>query len=486
MREGQPSTADSLADSLMRARALLDGRYRLDALVRRSTTTTIHVATHRNGSTAWLKLPVSAAHAAVLELEARIANSIGSPLIVRDDGTTPDGVPYLVLDPPEADSVAVLRARGKAGTRRTLARVMTAGDALARVVASIHAMGYVTAGLADDDVLVFANGDVALLDLHAMALATAPGIAADVKHVRRVLSALVSDVADPASTHAGAPARTLIDGALAAGYPDVLALQAAWRAAALEPIAPPSRVRSGSLADIPSAPHLPAHETPQSMSLDDDRQRASDGSVINFLRSGVPSVRPAAVGPRERPVMYDPLSKAPEMPRLVQATSQVAASNARSPMSRALVGTLIGTSLMAVLAGMAFMMSASSGPPSPRRGAAASALEAPVDGPVAKASPPVATVVAALAPAPSAASTGDSDDELQLTAMLRTEGAPPDRDVFVDGKAVGKTPLSVAVPCGSHTLQMVAGAPKQPVELPCGGSRVVRYDAKGRWSLRAE
>lgn len=493
MREGQPPTGDSLADSLIRTGALLDGRYRLDTLVRRSATTTIHVATHRNGSTAWLKLPLSAAHAGLLALEARIANSTGSPLVVRDDGMTPDGIFYLVLDPPEAESVAALRARAKTGARRSLVRIMTAGDALARVVGSIHAMGYVTAGLADEDVLVFANGDVALLDLHAMAPATPAGIAADVKHVLRVLSELVSEVAE---TTAAGPARALIDGALAAAYPDVPALQAAWRAASPEPIALPSRVRSGSLADIPSSPNLAAHETPQSMSLADDTQRASDGSVIGYLRSGgEPSVPAPAAGPRERPVMYDPLSKAPEMPRLVQATSRAPDPARRSPTSRALVGALVATSLMAIVAGAAFL-SASSAPPSPR-GIAATALEAPapaasvprapaaVDAPVAKASPPAAALVAASGSAP-AATAPDSDDELQLTALLRTENAPPDREVFVDGKSIGKTPLSVSVPCGSHTLQMLAGAPKQPVELPCGGTRVVRYDTKGRWSLRAE
>src|SRR4051794_2723423 len=104
--------------------ALLDGRYRLDALVHRSATATIHVATHRNGSTAWLKLPVSPevarAHAELLALEASIANTIGSPLVVRDDGTTRDGIPYLVIDPPDAETLATLRARAKKGTRLPL------------------------------------------------------------------------------------------------------------------------------------------------------------------------------------------------------------------------------------------------------------------------------------------------------------------------------------------------------------------------------
>ena len=74
--------------------------------------------------------------------------------------------------------------------------------------------------------------------------------------------------------------------------------------------------------------------------------------------------------------------------------------------------------------------------------------------------------------------------ELEMNTDLRSEGAPPGRTVFIDGKPVGKTPLDVTVPCGGHTLQMAAGAPKQPVELPCGGRRVVRYDATGHWTLR--
>lgn len=79
-----------------------------------------------------------------------------------------------------------------------------------------------------------------------------------------------------------------------------------------------------------------------------------------------------------------------------------------------------------------------------------------------------------------------TEDDLQLTTMLRSDGAPPDRDVFVDGVMVGTTPLNVAVRCGAHALQMVAGATKQAVELPCGGELVVRYDAKGHWMLRSK
>ena len=412
-------------------------------------------------------------------------------LVVRDDGTTRDGVPYLVLDPPAAESVAALRARGRAGTRLPLGYVMTMGDALARVVASIHALGYGLAGLEDEDVLVFANGDVALLDLHALSPATPAGVAADVRALLRVLSALVADVADasmPRNTRAS------IDGALAASYPDVAALQAAWRAAAPEPIAVPARLRMGSLADV-SATLLAAAPSvrPEALaSRGGPPEKDPDGSVIGYLRSGMVSTAPPPpVGPRERPLMYDPLSKVPDMPRLVQASLRPPPEGAPSPSRRALLvaAVVVPPALAALVVAVLFV--AGSGAEAQRPKPAAS-LEVPaVTPPTTVTTPTTTTTTPPTAPSTSAAAIASAaapqtDDELELETQLRTDGAPPDRDVFLDGKKVGKTPLSVAVPCGRHTLQMVAGAPLQAVELPCGGARVVRYDAKGHWSLKAE
>jgi hypothetical protein len=480
MRERQPSIAESLVDTSV----LLDGRYRLDVLVRRSNTATIHLATHRNGSSAWLKLPVSAVHAESLAGEPRIATAIGSPLIVRDDGATPDGVPYLVLDPPDAKSVASLRALGRTGTRLPLARVMTAGDALARSVGSLHAMGLVTTGLGDEDVLVFTNGDVALLVLDALVPATTAGVAADVSRLVRVLSGLVSDVAEAGS------GRGVIDAVLAAGYPEVAALQAAWRAGSPEPIELPARIRQGGFPESPSAPFLAAHDTPFSLSVGDEVERERKDSVIDYLRSGdgpsmPPSIPPLGSRPHDHALMYDPLSKMAEMPRLLRATGHGAESGANASRSRLLMGALIVVPLVALVGGAALLASPSS--PAPRPEIAAAALEA---APVA-AAPSAPAVIAVAAPvAPSTvppappAPPEPPADELELNTVLRTDGAPPGRDVFIDGKVIGKTPLEVSVPCGSHTLQMVAGAKKQAVELPCGGERVVRYDAKGHWTLK--
>jgi hypothetical protein len=491
MRERQPSIADALMDG----QTLLDGRYRLDALVRRSTTATIHVATHRNGSTAWLKMPVSRDIHATAEMFAREASvnvTVGSRLVVRDDGKTRDGVPYLVLDPPEAESVATLRARARTGapdTRLPLARVMTIGDALARVAASIHALGHALGGLEDEDILVFANGDVALLDLHALSPLTPSSKGVDVGRVLRVLHALVSEVAEP---NVAEGTRAAIGGALAASYPDVPALQASWRAAAPEPIAPPARLRQGSLADVSSARMVAASSAPGATAATTFStaptlpQKDPDGSVIGFLRSGslpAPPVQAPQLGPRERPMMYDPLSKIVDMPRLVTATSRHAAIEGRAPARRSLlVAAVIVPPLLALVA-VAVAVLGTGGPE--RRSETRSDTGTATAMATATDATPTATATATatgMAPVIDAA----PEEELQLETVLRTDGAPPDRDVFLDTKKIGKTPLDVRVPCGHHTLQMVAGAPLQSVELPCGGTRVVRYDTKGHWSLKAE
>ncbi len=476
MRERQLSIADSLMD----ARSLVDGRYRLDGLIRRSATTTIHVATHRNGASAWLKMPVSAAHAESIALEARIANTVGSPLVVRDDGVTPDGVPYLVLDPPDAESLASLRARGRAGARLPFAHAMTAADALLRVFAAVHAMGYAMSGVEDEGVLVFSNGDVALLDLHALVPATASGVATDVFQLSVVLAGLVTDVAEVRALE-----RAGIEGVLAAAYADVVALQSAWRTVSPDPIALPPRVRPGSVAtvsEVPSTPRVHEAAGARGASSEAGFEHDPESSIIGFLRSGgLPSSPQQSGASQPRVVMYDPLSKAFEVPRLVQATIRIPEPASRGSQGRwlALVGATVAVPVVLLFTLAVFVMSAATASTG-SHGAMATTpttMELEADPTVAE-SPPATVVVPPALPAV------DVTDELELTALLRSEGAPAGREVLVDGKAVGTTPLRAPVPCGLHTLQMIAGAPKQTVDFPCGGERVVRYDAKGRWTLR--
>ena len=484
----------SIADFIIEANGLLDGRYRLDREIRRSATTTIHLATHRNGSTAWLKMPLTAAFADQIALEARIANTIGSPLVVRDDGTTPDRIPYLILDPPNAESVADLRARGKAGARAPLSRVMTAGDALARVVASIHAIGYATAGLADEDVIVFDTADVALLDLHALTPLTPEGTLADVKHVLRVLGALLAEVSEPTS------ARPAIDTMLAGTYPDVAALQAAWRGASPEPIITPIRTRSGSsFADLPpaSTPALapasaPGYDTPLAVAMHTPAEAmmpAGESSIIGYLRSPetMPEFKPQR--PAQNAVMYDPLTKVAEVSRLVQAASHVEEKPKRRGHAIGMIAAFSGVALVLAAVGIAVALSQANADAKPQAAAAVEALPTAVQIianakplPVEKADAIDLTLAATTAPA---APSGGDIDELENTATLRTQNAPAGRVVFIDGKAIGTTPLDgIAVPCGSHQIQMVAGGPKQTVDLACGSTRTVKYDAKGHWALK--
>lgn len=482
MRQRQPS----FADSLVQAGTLLAQRFRLEALVHRTATATIHLATHRNGSTAWIKLPFAKAHAEQITREASIANTIGSPLLVRDDGTTSDGVPYLILEPPDGEALTTLRARTKAGARLPLARVMMLGDALARVVASVHALGYVTPGLADDDVLAFVNGEVALLDLHALAPSTPEGVAADVQHVVRVLKALIDDVAEAGE------GREAIAAVLVATHADVAALQLAWRKASPEPVETPVRIRPGSFADLPPSGRLASepqigrtqHATPLAMVIGAEPPGLGeapdlDGSRIDYLRTAAHSAPPPA-GMRERAVFDDPFAKTRELPRLVQAASHAAEPETKPGRVGFVIGaSLAGLAAVAMLAAGVFVFVGDHAP-------AASALEMKRS---AVSTQPAATPPVEVTPAPVPAGEPPKaipEDDLQMTTSLRSDGAPAARDVYVDGRVVGKTPLQVTVPCGTHLLQMVAGATKQTVDLPCGGESVVRYDKQGRWALRSK
>ncbi len=472
MRSRSPSFTD----------ALVDARYRLDALVRRSATVTVYAATHRNGSQAWLKLPVTKAAADGVALEARIANAIGSPLTVRDDGVTADGLPYLVLDPPEVESIAVLRARGT----MPLQRAMAVGDALVGGICAMHEIGYVTAGLDDEDILVLANGEVALLGLHTAVEATPEGIAADVGEILRVLSLLIAECTDmgaPPSTR-DALARVLGD-----TYSDLATLRSAWRAAAPEPINAVTRPRSSSLEDIDGLSNVLAddhvatagsEEEPEALST---REHRTGDSMIEYLGGGAPApptFLPAPGDAHKHSVMYAPLSRVPEMPRLVHATST--RSNDRGARSRrpALVAAMIAAPLAVVALVVGLVVPRSSNAP---------AEHAPVLPPATSALPQAAVPAPAAADVPAGEpleldDTAGAKPSDTPTGVLRTEGAPVGRRVFLDGAMVGGAPLSVTTPCGRHVLQMNRGAPAHPIEIPCGGERVVQYDRTGHWSLK--
>jgi hypothetical protein len=219
-----------------------------------------------------------------------------------------------------------------------------------------------------------------------------------------------------------------------------------------------------------------------SSSLQAEPPRELEASIIGYLRSAKgPSVPPPSMPSNNMSVMYNPLSKVAEMPRLARA------ANPNGTARRLLVAFMIAP---VVMFGVLVASWSWSEPQRSRRDpTAAPALPAPSSMPTATSQasslptmtlpPPALAGTFALAQAAAAQS-----DEIELNAMLSTDGAPPDRDVYLDGKSIGKTPLRASVPCGAHTLQMVAGAPKQPIDLPCGGERIVRYDAQGHWSLK--
>ena len=50
-----------------------------------------------------------------------------------------------------------------------------------------------------------------------------------------------------------------------------------------------------------------------------------------------------------------------------------------------------------------------------------------------------------------------------------TEGAPPQRRVYIDRQVVGETPSTFRVRCGWHEVQIGSVGMPQKLEVPCGG-----------------
>jgi len=502
---------------------VIDGRYRLGRVIHRSTTSIVREATHRNGSIAWLKMPLSAEGAPGIAIEASLGNTIGSALALRDDGTTPEGLPYLVIDPPDAATFAELRRRGREaggkGARMPLSRAMALGDALAALVVSLHELGYATAGLADDEILVLASGEVALLGLDRVVEATSATLASDRRDVVRVLTALLDDCVE---ARPGSKSKARVAEVIASGHVDVIGLRLAWQAAANAPIATVVRAKSPSLAAL-DTPIDAIRPTPLAVSLPTPRTPMqpivpavpAEGSMIAYLRGpsvdGPPSS--ASLRPRGGEV-YDPLARIPELPRMVRPERHAERSSRRGLFAMGAIASLAAVAVVGVA--LSSGVTSASGSQAIGAGARAAAMAATdttapgagtasavstSDGRGANAAP-APTVITISAPEPADDTLELDDDGKRATAtnasgagttgqaaqagqgLLRTEGAPPGRRVLLDGVVVGETPLAAKVACGRRTLHMASGRSSHVIQIPCDGERVVVFDTAGHWTVR--
>lgn len=148
---------------------VVGGKWRIDGFLGKGATASIYSATHERGTRAAIKM-VRASRArdeqAAQELlaETRLARAVNHPGIVRvlDDGMTEDRCRFLVLELVEGPT---LEARlEKCGGRLPLHDVIAIGDALMSALAALHDAGIVHRDLKPDNVLLGRDGAVKLID----------------------------------------------------------------------------------------------------------------------------------------------------------------------------------------------------------------------------------------------------------------------------------------------------------------------------------
>ncbi len=147
----------------------LAGKWRLDRVLGIGGMAAVYAASHRNGSTAALKVlhPQYAVEPQLRDRflrEAYIANLASHPGIVeiRDDGVDEAGSPFLVMELLEGTSVAE-RADARGGTLEPKDAVWVTTELLA-ILEAAHARGIVHRDLKPDNVFWTKDGRIKVLD----------------------------------------------------------------------------------------------------------------------------------------------------------------------------------------------------------------------------------------------------------------------------------------------------------------------------------
>ncbi len=156
---------------------LVDGRWRIEALVALGGSSAIYAATHRNGLRVAMKVldgelsdnPTAVSH---FLREGVAVNAIQHPGIVNvlDEGTLPDGAPFLVMPLLVGETAQQRLAASPGGLPAAEALAIT--DAVLDVLAAAHACGIVHRDLKPDNVFIESRGTVRLLDFGIARLAS--------------------------------------------------------------------------------------------------------------------------------------------------------------------------------------------------------------------------------------------------------------------------------------------------------------------------
>lgn len=135
----------------------------------------VYAGTHRNGSRVAIKIlrrdaAMDAELRARFSKESTIGNRVAHPgaVVGLDDGTTDDGLPYLVLERVEGESVAsrltILAATARMPVGLPIQEAVRITDAVLDVLANAHERGIVHRDIKPENVMCVPGGGIKLLD----------------------------------------------------------------------------------------------------------------------------------------------------------------------------------------------------------------------------------------------------------------------------------------------------------------------------------
>lgn len=470
-----------------RSPQIIDDRYKIEAVIHRSRVATIYASRHRNGVPAWIKAPVSLDGASAIQLESDVGNALGSALSVRDDGSMEDGLPYLVLDALEGKLLSQWRANGPLSRQF----VLVVGDLLLGALSALHEEGYALGALSDESIWVGPRG-IALLDWSEVTHLSDARRWKDIEIVSRLLLDLLAEV--PADDRARRMA-VAFDAARMGTFTPMSQLRSVWCAFAPDPT-PSTDARSYSVL----ATGEPTSDTPVGATFDAANEVSRAFAAMKVARRG--SFPPATA--LSLSVRSEPSRRARRWGSLVGGGALVAVALAsfvafqgmdeRRPTQTAQVPAATFVSERAAPSAEGAMSSLPT------------TLELTDDG------RDLGSLqeehVAARAAQEAALDLGDVDDDTGLrdlgdvdvgegtrtrgetanlagtgsVGVLRVEGGPTGRRIYVDGKVVAQTPSEIEIECGEHRVRIGRRSPSIVASVPCGGVHELRYtQAERRW-----
>jgi len=152
-----------------RVGAVLRGKWKLDAMIGLGGMGAVYAATHRNGRRCAIKvlLPLHSADRKTIQRflkEGYVANEIGHPDTVEiyDDDFTDDGLPFLVMELLEGQSLT--ERLEQPPHRLDVADALRIGVELLDVLDTAHTRGVVHRDVKPDNVFLLATGRLKLLD----------------------------------------------------------------------------------------------------------------------------------------------------------------------------------------------------------------------------------------------------------------------------------------------------------------------------------